>query len=123
MIFPQSFLSVSDNSGAKSVKCIGLLTHRKSFASVGDFILVSVRSLRHGSSLRKGQIFKALVLRTKKSFSSRLSGHSFSFFSNDVALVLADSSPLSSRIFGPVSREFRSRRFLSRHLLSRRLLF
>jgi large subunit ribosomal protein L14 len=114
MIQPQTILQVADNSGAKTVKCIKILNSRSRYASVGDCILVSVRSVRSGSAsgprltsrgIQKGQIYKALVIRTKKGISNRIYGHSLAFPSNDVVLIDNQGGSIGSRIFGPVTRE------------------
>lgn len=109
MIIPQTILNVADNSGAKTVKCIKIL-QKSGYASIGDYILVSVRSVRTGRKagkrIKKGQIFKALVIRTKKGISNRIYGHSLYFSSNDVILLDSNgSASLGSRIFGSVTRE------------------
>ena len=132
MIQPQTILNVADNSGAKTVKCIKIglgldgSSKKARYASVGDCILVSVTSVRPGldpsarrggsqaRTVQKGQIYKALVIRTRKGISSRMYGHSLAFDSNDVVLLQADSNagqsatPIGSRIFGPVTRELRA---------------
>ena len=123
MIQIQTILKVADNSGAKTVRCIKILGKSK-HASVGDCILVSVRSVRSnppsqrkdksqqiqkkrgsGSRIQKGQIFKALVIRTKKGISNRSYGNSIFFQSNDVVLIDEQSRSIGSRIFGPITRE------------------
>ena len=115
MIQTQTILKVADNSGAKSVKCIKVLG-KSTYASVGDCILVSVKSVRTAglrpgakgetfSTIQKGQIFKALVLRTKKNIARRPYGHVVSFQNNNVVLLGSQGQLLGSRIFGPITRE------------------
>jgi large subunit ribosomal protein L14 len=133
MIQTQTILKVADNSGAKTVKCIKVLGKSNNghydFASIGDCILVSVRSLRSGSGssdsskknggvskrsksrVQKGQVYKALVIRTKKGISNRKNGHSLSFESNDVVLINSQDNLIGSRIFGPITRELRALNF------------
>ena len=133
MIQTQTILKVADNSGAKTVKCIKVL-NKSNVAHVGDCILVSVRSLRTGlvkeanhitgkksSTLKKGQIYKALIVRTKKGIVNRPNGHMIQFQSNDVVLLASSASAgkrpdpqstlLGSRVFGPISREFRAKNY------------
>jgi large subunit ribosomal protein L14 len=129
-IQPQTILKVADNSGAKTVKCIKILdrlSKKSKYAQVGDCILVSVRSVRSGQgapsaskrstarsstarSVIKGQIYKALVIRTKKGISNRIYGHSLAFPSNDVVLLAPGDHQgcIGSRIFGPITKELRA---------------
>lgn len=139
MIQTQTILKVSDNSGAKTVKCIGFLNNIKKNAQIGDFIIVSVRSLARkanlkktkGSSLKlssskstiqKGQIFKALIIRTKKGISNRKYGHGLSFLSNDVVLLDSKNDLVGSRIFGPITRELRNTKYGEINTYSDRIL-
>lgn len=131
MIQTQTLLKVSDNSGAKTVKCIGFVDTKKN-ATIGDCIIVSVRSLvfhqkkkskSSGSNkgslklnssksiLQKGQIFKALIIRTKKGISNRKYGHKVTFNSNQVILLNNQDKLIGSRIFGPVTRELRATKY------------
>ena len=112
MIQSQTILNVSDNSGAKTAMCIKVLGgYRKRYAAIGDYIIVSIRSLRnkHKSSynVKKGDVFKALVLRTRKQY-IRTDGSSIFFSTNCISLVTKQGSPFSSRIFGPVLKEFKN---------------
>lgn len=130
MIQTQSLLTVADNSGAKTVKCIGFCAPFSRFsANIGDCIIVSVRSLKSSVSsssdrvkssskttLRKGQIFKALIVRTRRGIYNRTYGHRLSFSTNDVVLLTSQNTLFASRIFGPLTRELRSLSF--RHILS-----
>jgi len=104
MIQTQTILKVADNSGAETAKCIKILTPR-SYASVGDCILVSIRSAR-GGAIRKGQIYKALVIRTRKSRS--MYALRFSFMDNEIVLINNQGNLIGSRIFGSVPRDLRS---------------
>ena len=134
MIQTQTLLKVADNSGAKTVKCIGFVDTKKK-AQIGDCIIVSIRSLisrprqrggpekksgggaqKGGSSsgkalLQKGQIFKALIIRTKKGISNRQYGHQLSFNSNQVILLNNQGNLVGSRIFGPITRELRAKQY------------
>jgi large subunit ribosomal protein L14 len=136
MIQTQTILTVADNSGAKTVKCIGFCSQLSRFsANIGDCIIVSVRTLKSSSnspshtlsssdrlkkssksSLHKGQIFKALIIRTRRGLSNRTYGHRLSFTTNDVVLLTSQGSLFGSRIFGPLTRELRSNNF--RQILS-----
>lgn len=126
MIQTQTILKVADNSGAKTAKCIKILGPRGS-AFVGDCILVSIRSLR-GRTIQKGQIYKALVIRTKKSQKISKCGHQFAFSSNSVALLApgkpasSDDNLIGSRVFGPITRELRAKNFTKVISQSKRML-
>jgi len=133
MIQVQTILKVSDNSGAKTVKCIKVLdkssNSNKDFASIGDAILVSVRSIRKNLSnsnskrkVQKGQIYKAIVIRTKKGISSRKTGHSLSFDSNEAVLLNNQDNLIGSRIFGPITREIRALNYRKLMSQSKKLL-
>ena len=131
MIQTQTILNVADNSGAKTVKCIKILKKSK-FASVGDCTPVPVRSIRSSlndltkksgkSSMKKGLIFKALVIRTKKIISNRKYGHAPSFQSNDVVLINSQDHLIGSRIFGPITRELRAKNLKKVISQSKRML-
>lgn len=133
MIQVQSILKVGDNSGAKTAKCIKVLAKssnsHKDFASIGDAILVSVRSVRKNLSnsnlkkkVQKGQIYKAIVIRTKKGISSRKTGHSLSFDSNEIVLLNNQDNLIGSRIFGPITREIRALNYRRLMSQSKKLL-
>lgn len=107
MIQFMSRLSVADNSGAKEVGVIKVYggTGRR-YASVGDVVLVSVKSLSVSGNVKKGDMFKALIVRTKKPI-IRKNGVMVSFDDNACVLIKEDKSPIGTRIFGPVTRELR----------------
>lgn len=110
----QSFtrLNVADNSGAKEVMCIKVLggSHRM-YASVGDVIVVSVKRAIPNGKVKKGQVIKAVVVRTKKEI-HRENGTLVRFDDNAVVLLDGKMEPIGSRIFGPVSREVRYANFM-----------
>lgn len=107
MIFPETILKVADNSGATLVKCIKIFRKSKSKgAKLGDFILVSVQKINNSKKIKKGDIYGAVVVRTKKEF-TRPQGQIISFGENAVILVDKKKMPLGSRIFGPIPLEVR----------------
>jgi len=112
MIRQESRLNVADNSGAKEVLCIRVLggTKRK-YASVGDMIVVSVKSAHSSSSLKKGTVSKAVIVRTKKEV-RRKDGSYIRFEDNAAVLLTQNDEPRGTRMFGPVARELRERQFM-----------
>ena len=112
MIQPRSMLDVADNSGAKKLMCIRVLggTRRK-YASLGDVIVVSVKEAIANSKVKKGEVARAVIVRTKKEV-SRQDGSYIRFDSNSAVLVDKDNEPIGTRIFGPVARELRAKRFM-----------
>ncbi len=111
MIQMTTQLDVADNSGAKRVFCIKVLggTRRK-YASVGDIIVVSVKDALPDAKIKKGDVAKAVVVRTSKEI-SRPDGSYIRFDSNSAVLINKDNEPIGTRIFGPVARELRSKKF------------
>lgn len=112
MIQEYTKLNVADNTGAKKAMCIRVLggTKRK-YASVGDVIVVSVKSAIPGGSVKKGDISKAVVVRTKKEIGRR-DGSYIRFDENAAVLINEQSEPKGTRIFGPVARELREQQFM-----------
>jgi large subunit ribosomal protein L14 len=112
MVQTTSTLDVADNSGAKKVMCIRVLggTRRK-YASIGDVIIVSVKEATPNGKVKKGEVAKAVIVRTKKEV-SRQDGSYIRFDSNSAVLVDKDNEPVGTRIFGPVARELRAKRFM-----------
>lgn len=112
MIQMQTKLSVADNSGAKKVACIKVLGgSRRRYASIGDIIIVSVKEAIPNSKVKKGDVMKAVVVRTKKEV-GRDDGSSLKFDDNAAVLINDAGEPVGTRIFGPVARELRARRFM-----------
>lgn len=112
MIQEESRLTVADNTGAKSVKCFRILGgSRRRFATIGDIIVVSVKSAIPASSVKKGEISKAVVVRTKKEV-RRKDGSYIRFDDNAAVLLDEKLEPRGTRIFGPVARELREKRFM-----------
>lgn len=112
MIQQESRLTVADNSGAKTVLCIRVLggTKRR-YAHIGDKIVVSVKSAIPGGNVKKGDVSKAVVVRTKKEF-RRNDGTYIRFDENAAVLLNENDEPRGTRIFGPVARELRDRDFM-----------
>lgn len=112
MIQMQTRLVVADNSGAKSARCIKVLggSHHM-ITSVGNIIIVSITSVIPGSKVKKGQVARALIVRTRNK-TVRPDGSFIVFDDNAVVLVDKDDEPIASRVFGPVAREVRQKNFL-----------
>ncbi len=112
MIKEESNLKVADNSGARRVRCIRVLGgHGKKYASIGDLIVVSVKSAIPNSDVKKGSIQRAVIVRTKKEV-GRKDG-SFIRFDDNAAVILTQlGEPKGTRIFGPVARELREKNFM-----------
>ena len=112
MIQVESLLDVADNSGARKLRCIKVLGgSKRRYASVGDVVVVSVRESLPNSKIKKGQVMKAVIVRTKKGM-RRNDGSLIRFDNNSAVLINSDRQPVGTRIFGPVARELRWRRFL-----------
>ena len=112
MIQMQSRLDVADNSGARSVQCIKVLGgSKRKVAGVGDIIVVSVKEAIPRGRVKKGDIHKAVIVRTAKEI-RRTDGSSIRFDRNAAVLINAQGEPIGTRIFGPVTRELRARRFM-----------
>jgi len=112
MIQAETRLSVADNSGAKEVSCIKVLGgSKRRYASIGDIIVVSVKQAMPNSKVKKGDVLKAVVVRTKKEI-RRPDGSFIRFDENSAVLINAQREPIGTRIFGPVARELRAQRFM-----------
>ena len=110
MVFKESLLLVADNSGARYVKCVGLFRN-KVFVSVSEFLVVSVKKLKAKKKVKKGLLYRALLVSSRKRDNSPFS-HSIFFFTNKVVLLKkGDRSPLSSRVFCSLSFKFRGKGF------------
>ncbi len=112
MIQQQSMLNVADNSGAKELMCIRVLggSYRK-YANIGDLIVAAVKAATPGSAVKKGDVVKAVVVRTRKGL-RRNDGSYIRFDENAAVLIKDDKSPRGTRIFGPVARELRDKDFM-----------
>ncbi|MCB0272912.1 MAG: 50S ribosomal protein L14 [Bdellovibrionales bacterium] len=112
MIQVESMLEVADNSGAKRVQCIKVLGgSKRKYASIGDVIVVAVKEAIPNARVKKGDVKKAVIVRTKKEI-SRQDGSYIRFDDNSAVLVGNDREPIGTRIFGPVARELRGKRFM-----------
>ncbi len=113
MIIPYSRLKVADNSGAKQASCISVVTGSgmKGFAEVGDTIVATVKDATPRGTVKKGQVVRAVVVRTRKT--KRRSDGSFIRFDDNACVVIDEGGePAGTRIFGPVARELREKRFM-----------
>src|SRR5690606_32362154 len=112
MIQATTVLDVADNSGAKKVQCIKVLGgSRRRYASLGDIIVVSVKEAIPNSKVKKGDVQKAVVVRTRSEI-ARPDGSYIKFDVNSAVLINKDEEPIGTRIFGPVARELRARKFM-----------
>ncbi len=112
MIQMQSMLSAADNSGAKRLQCIKVLGgSRRRTASVGDIIVVSVKEALPRAKVKKGEVLRAVIVRTAKEI-GRSDGSYIKFDDNAAVLINQQREPVGTRIFGPVARELRAKRFM-----------
>ncbi|MGB9701435.1 MAG: 50S ribosomal protein L14 [Candidatus Kapaibacteriota bacterium] len=112
MIQEETNLSVADNSGAKKIRCIRVLGgHGKQYATVGDLIVITVKSAIPNAPVKKGKVYKAVVVRTKKEV-RRKDGSYIRFDDNAAVLLNEKGEPRGTRIFGPVARELREKNYM-----------
>jgi large subunit ribosomal protein L14 len=112
MIQEETNLVVADNSGAKKVRCIRVLGgHDRRYASIGDIVVVSVKSAIPGAGVKKGEVSRAVIVRTKKEI-RRKDGSFIRFDENAAVLLTAQGEPRGTRIFGPVARELREKNYM-----------
>ena len=112
MIQTETQLDVADNSGAKRVACIKVLGgSRRRYAGLGDVIVVSVKEALPTARVKKGEVARAVVVRTKRGY-QRPDGTYIKFDTNGAVLITKDNEPIGTRIFGPVARELRAKRFM-----------
>ena len=112
MIQQETLLNVADNSGAKKVCCIKVLGGtRRRYARIGDVIVVSVKEAMPNSKVKKGDVARAVIVRTKKE-QSRPDGSRIRFDENAAVIINQYGEPVGTRIFGPVARELRAKRFM-----------
>lgn len=112
MIQTETRLTVADNSGAKELYCIKVLGgSKRRYAGIGDVIVVSVKEAIPNAKVKKGDIVKAVIVRTRKEISRR-DGSMIRFDDNSAVVISASNEPVGTRIFGPVARELRAKRFM-----------
>ena len=112
MIQMESYLKVADNTGAKEIHCIRVLGgSKRKFGNIGDVIVASVRKANPGGTVKKGDVVKAVIVRTKRGI-RREDGTYVRFDENAAVIIKEDKNPRGTRIFGPVARELRERDFM-----------
>lgn len=112
MIQQESYLKVADNTGAKEIHCIRVLGgSKRKFGNIGDVVVASVRKATPGGTVKKGDVVKAVIVRTKKGV-RREDGTYVRFDENAAVLIKDDKNPRGTRIFGPVARELREKDYM-----------
>ena len=112
MIQMESYLKVADNTGAKEIHCIRVLGgSKRKFGNIGDVIVASVRKAAPGGTVKKGEVVKAVIVRTKRGV-RREDGTYVRFDENAAVIIKEDRNPRGTRIFGPVARELREKEFM-----------
>ena len=112
MIQQETFLKVADNTGAKEIKCIRVLGgSKRKFGNIGDVIVASVRKSTPGGTVKKGEVVKAVIVRSAKGV-RRADGSYVRFDDNAAVLIKEDKNPRGTRIFGPVARELRDKDYM-----------
>ena len=112
MIQMESYLKVADNTGAKEIHCIRVLGgSRRKFGNIGDVIVASVRKAAPGGTVKKGEVVKAVIVRTKRGV-RREDGSYVRFDENAAVIIKEDRNPTGTRIFGPVARELREKDYM-----------
>lgn len=112
MIQAESYLKVADNTGAKEIHCIRVLGgSKRKFGNIGDVIVASVRKATPGGTVKKGEVVKAVIVRTKRGV-RREDGTYVRFDENAAVIIKEDKNPRGTRIFGPVARELRERDYM-----------
>ena len=112
MIQTETRLRVADNSGAKLVSCIKVLGgSKRRYASLGDIIVVAVKEAMPNSKVKKGEVVRAVIVRTAKEI-RRVDGSHIRFDDNSAVLISQQGEPIGTRIFGPVARELRAKQFM-----------
>ena len=110
MIYPQTILTVADNTGAKKVMCIRILGGNKKYAEIGDTIIAVVKEAIPNMPIKRSDVVKAIVVRTKKTI-RRPDGMYIRFDDNAAVIVNMENNPRGTRVFGPVAREIRDKNF------------
>lgn len=110
MIQPQTYLTIADNTGAKNIMCIRVLGSNKKYAKIGDVIIGVVKEATPNMAVKRSDIVRAVVVRTKKSI-KRIDGTSIRFDDNAAVIINTEKNPRGTRIFGPIAREIRDKEF------------
>jgi large subunit ribosomal protein L14 len=110
MIYPQTMLTVADNTGAKKVMCIRILGGNKKYAKIGDTIIAVVKEAIPNMPVKRSDVVRAIVVRTKKSI-RRQDGMYIRFDDNAAVIVNMENNPRGTRVFGPVAREIRDKNY------------
>lgn len=110
MIYPQTILTVADNTGAKKVMCIRVLGGNKKYAKIGDTIIAVVKEALPNMPVKRSDVIRAIVVRTKKSI-RRKDGMYIRFDDNAAVIVNMENNPRGTRVFGPVAREIRDKNY------------
>jgi len=110
MIYPQTMLTVADNTGAKKVMCIRVLGGNKKYAKIGDTIVAVVKEALPNMPVKRSDVIRAVIVRTKKTI-RRQDGMYIRFDDNAAVLVNTDNNPRGTRVFGPVAREIRDKNY------------
>jgi|TARA_B110001452_G_scaffold163115_1_gene135912 large subunit ribosomal protein L14 len=108
MIYPQTILTVADNTGAKKVMCIRILGGNKKYAEIGDTIIAVVKEAIPNMPIKRSDVVKAIIVRTKKTI-RRQDGMYIRFDDNAAIIVNAENNPRGTRVFGPIAREIRDK--------------
>ena len=112
MIQQESYLRVADNTGAKEIKCIRVLGgSKRKYGNIGDVVVASVRKAQPGGTVKKGEVVKAVIVRTSRGV-RRADGSYVRFDDNAAVLIKDDKNPRGTRIFGPVARELRDKDYM-----------
>jgi len=111
MISTETRLKVADNTGARDVRCISVLGQRKTYASIGDVIRLTVKEAQPGGVVKKGEVVRGVIVRTKSPL-KRPDGSSIRFDSNAVVIIDDAENPRGTRIFGPIARELRQKKYM-----------
>ena len=112
MIYPQTRLRVADNTGAREIMCIRVVAGgNKQYADVGDVIVASVKQAQPGGAVKKGDVVRAVIVRTAKEY-GRADGSHIRFDDNAAVILTDTSNPRGTRIFGPVARELREKNYM-----------
>jgi large subunit ribosomal protein L14 len=110
MIYPQTMLTVADNTGAKKVMCIRVLGGNKKYAKIGDTIIAVVKEALPNMPVKRSDVIRAIVVRTKKSI-RRQDGMYIRFDDNAAVIVNMENNPRGTRVFGPIAREIRDKNY------------